>query len=152
LVWRASSWDERRSIDARELHSLLNVTNCKFYILQKDADALPPGCDVQRYVVDVADTAALMLRLDLIISVDTMTAHLAGALGRPTWLLLPVDADWRWMQKRTDSPWYPTMKLFRQASPGDWRIPLEAATCELRCAHNSLTLLTPSIRMPSYGK
>jgi hypothetical protein len=132
LVWRASSWDERRSIDARDLSSLLNVANCKFYILQKNADVIPPGCDLQRCIVDVADTAALMSRLDLIISVDTMTAHLAGALGLPTWLLLPVDADWRWMNERTDSPWYPTMKLFRQHTPGDWRTPLEVVATELK--------------------
>ena len=62
-----------------------------------------------------------MLDLDLIITVDSMTAHLAGALGRPVWTLLKQDADWRWMDDRDDSPWYPTMRLFRQRVPGEWR-------------------------------
>ena len=69
---------------------------------------------------DFADTAALMCQLDLILCVDTAVAHLAGALGKPTWLLLPEPAEWRWMLKRPDSPWYPTMRLFRQPRPGDW--------------------------------
>jgi ADP-heptose:LPS heptosyltransferase len=66
------------------------------------------------------DTAALIDNLDLVISVDTSVAHLAGALAKPTWLLLPVIPDWRWMLNRSDSPWYPTMRLFRQTKPGDW--------------------------------
>jgi ADP-heptose:LPS heptosyltransferase len=61
-----------------------------------------------------------MMALDLVISVDSAPAHLAGALARPTWLLLQSNADWRWMRDRTDSPWYPTMRLFRQPNPGDW--------------------------------
>jgi hypothetical protein len=66
------------------------------------------------------DTAALMSSLDLVITSDTVTAHLAGALGVPVWVALAHVADWRWMQNRLDSPWYPTMRLFRQAAPGDW--------------------------------
>jgi ADP-heptose:LPS heptosyltransferase len=62
-----------------------------------------------------------MTQLDLIISVDTMTAHLAGALGMPVWILLPLDADWRWMLQRQDSPWYPTATLFRQEKEDDWQ-------------------------------
>jgi ADP-heptose:LPS heptosyltransferase len=58
--------------------------------------------------------------LDLVISIDTSVAHLAGALGRPTWILLPYNADWRWLGQREDSPWYPTARLFRQQRPGDW--------------------------------
>lgn len=69
---------------------------------------------------DFADTAGLIEHLDLVITVDTSVAHLAGALGKPTWVLLPYVADWRWLQKRTDTPWYPTMRLYRQSRIGDW--------------------------------
>jgi hypothetical protein len=75
----------------------------------------PEGCPAS-----VLETAQWIAGLDLVITVDTMVAHLAGSLGVPTWLLLRHDADWRWMSGRTESPWYPTMRLFRQASPGDW--------------------------------
>jgi ADP-heptose:LPS heptosyltransferase len=73
---------------------------------------------------DFTDTAALMANLDLIISVDTAVVHLAGALGRPVWVLLPFIPDWRWMFERTDSVWYPTMRLFRQPTLGDWITPI----------------------------
>jgi ADP-heptose:LPS heptosyltransferase len=69
---------------------------------------------------DFADTAALIDRMDLMISVDTSIAHLAGALGKPIWVLLPFAADWRWMSERTDSPWYASARLVRQARPDDW--------------------------------
>ena len=69
---------------------------------------------------DFADTAAVMNQMDLIISVDTSIAHLAGALARPVWTLLPFVPDWRWMLERGDTPWYPTMRLFRQQTHGDW--------------------------------
>jgi ADP-heptose:LPS heptosyltransferase len=71
-------------------------------------------------VQDFADTAALVAQLDLVITIDTAVAHLAGALGIETWLLLPAAPDWRWLLKREDSPWYPTMRLFRQQQPGNW--------------------------------
>jgi ADP-heptose:LPS heptosyltransferase len=66
------------------------------------------------------DTAAIMQNLDLIITSDSAVAHLAGALGRPTWVMISTDSDWRWLIDRTDSPWYPTMRLFRQKTLGDW--------------------------------
>jgi len=70
---------------------------------------------------DFADTAAIVEQLDLVISIDTSVAHLAGAMGKPCWTLLPrLHCDWRWMRERADSPWYPTMRLYRQAEPGDW--------------------------------
>jgi ADP-heptose:LPS heptosyltransferase len=69
---------------------------------------------------DLRDTAALMGALDLVISVDTAPAHLAGALGKPVWILLPFSPDWRWLLGRDDSPWYPSARLFRQPRIGDW--------------------------------
>ena len=69
---------------------------------------------------DFTDTAALCDLVDVVISVDTSVAHLAGALGKTTWVLLPFIGDWRWLRNRTDSPWYPTMKLYRQPMVGDW--------------------------------
>ena len=69
---------------------------------------------------DFADTAAAIARLDLVITVDTSVAHLAGALGKPTWVLLPLVPDWRWLLMRDDTPWYPNMRLFRQQQAGDW--------------------------------
>jgi hypothetical protein len=75
-------------------------------------------------LLDWADTAALVANLDLVITVDTAMAHLAGALGKPVWVVLPFVPDWRWMLGRRDSPWYPTMRLFRQEQSGDWTRPI----------------------------
>jgi ADP-heptose:LPS heptosyltransferase len=69
---------------------------------------------------DFKDTAEIMTQMDLIISIDTSVAHLAGALGKPTWLLLPLNSEWRWLVDRTDTPWYPSMTLFRQPAKDDW--------------------------------
>jgi hypothetical protein len=71
-------------------------------------------------IKDFSDTAGLLELMDLVICVDTSVAHLAGAMGKPVWLLLPFNADWRWLIGRDDSPWYPTMRIFRQRSAGDW--------------------------------
>lgn len=78
-----------------------------------------------RELANFADTAALIATLDLVITVDTSTAHLAGALGKPVWILLPHAPDWRWLLKREDSPWYPSARLFRQDRPDDWSTPLD---------------------------
>jgi hypothetical protein len=83
-------------------------------------------------VGDMASTAALMQNLALVIAVDTSAGHLAGAIGRPVWLLLHLVPDWRWMLGRADTPWYPTMRLFRQTRLGDWSAPVAAMVRELR--------------------
>ncbi len=130
VVWQASSWNPKRSVPVLILRPLLNCC-CEFYSLQKGAEMALPVHDLAQYANDVADTAALMTQLDLIITVDTMTAHLAGALGIPVWILLPADADWRWMLDRDDSPWYPTARLFRQKEEDDWQEVAERVRFEL---------------------
>jgi hypothetical protein len=117
-----------RSCPLEALLPLLETPGARFYSLQKEisaADASMLGAmalveDVSGELHDVAETAAVVRGLDLVISIDTAVAHLAGALGVPVWVLLPANADWRWLLGRTDSPWYPTMRLFRQESEGGW--------------------------------
>jgi ADP-heptose:LPS heptosyltransferase len=100
-----------------------------FFSLQKlagaeQAKSAPPGMrltDFTPALQDFADTAALVSELDLVITIDTAAAHLAGALGKPVWILLPFAGGWRWLTDRSDSPWYPTARLFRQPKPGDWK-------------------------------
>ena len=82
-------------------------------------------------LTDFSETAAAMMNLDLIITIDTAAAHLAGGLGRPTWTMLPWAADWRWLEDREDSPWYPTMRLFRQKVRDDWKPVGEQVAVEL---------------------
>jgi ADP-heptose:LPS heptosyltransferase len=90
---------------------------------------------------DFEDTAALVDQLDLVISVNTSVAHLAGALGKPVWLLNRFDTCWRWMTERDDSPWYPTMKIFRQPVAGDWDSVLAQVRAELQ------SFLSPDSRL-----
>ena len=122
LIWQSGDWDARRSVAFSEISKLADVRGIEWHILQRDAQAA--GWDGRFGLLsggnNPLDDARIMRALDLVISVDTMTAHLAGALGKRTWTLLPVDADWRWMRERDDSPWYPTMRLFRQREAGRW--------------------------------
>jgi ADP-heptose:LPS heptosyltransferase len=87
--------------------------------------------DLAAQLTDFSETAALISRLDLVITVDTSVAHLAGALGRPTWILLPYLPDWRWLLDRDDSPWYPTVRLFRQDATRDYSSVVARARSEL---------------------
>jgi TPR repeat/Glycosyltransferase family 9 (heptosyltransferase)/Tetratricopeptide repeat len=132
LVWAGSSrshsptgaaLDRRRSIAADRLAPLFEQPGPHFFSLQKDGPPAPahfPLTDVMHEMGDFADTAALVANLDLMISVDTSVAHLAAALGKPVWLLDRFDPCWRWLIGRRDSPWYPTLRLYRQPHPGDW--------------------------------
>ena len=130
LVWAGNPRhmnDRNRSMPASFLAPLLENAGAAFYGLQvgasdRDMDALPAGRirDMAAEIGDFADTAAIVANLDLVISVDTAVAHLAGAMGRPTWLLVPHVPEWRWLLDRDDTPWYPTMRLFRQSARGDW--------------------------------
>ncbi len=103
-----------------EFYSLQKGQLAELELVQSMAEWGPAMKDFTSELQDFADTAALMEQLDLIVSVDTSTAHLAGALGKPVWILLRSDACWRWLLDRTDSPWYPTARLYRQERPGDW--------------------------------
>jgi hypothetical protein len=119
LVWRAGDWDAARSIPASALAPLRSLHDVRWVSLQFAARDCPlPAVDLA--CADLREQAQRMQNLDLIISVDTLAAHLAGALGLRTWLLLPQPCDWRWMTQRADSPWYPTLQLFRQHEQGDW--------------------------------
>ena len=128
-----------------QLTDLLNLGLIRLHSLQfgQDADQLRPWLgldgikDWHQELNDFSDTAHLVRQLDLVISVDTAVAHLAGALNRPTWLLLPQNADFRWLKERSDSPWYPSMRLFRQRNHGDWTGVMQ----DLRQAFQDLTLL-----------
>ena len=149
LVWGAGSrigdselvaLEHRKSVPLAAFTSLAAVEECAFVSLQlgpaaAQATSPPAGIALHDYtghIKDFADTAALMENLDLVISVCTSTAHLAGALGRPVWLLNRFDTDWRWFLDQDDSPWYPTMRIFRQAQPGVWDSVVQAVANALR--------------------
>ncbi len=131
LAWAGNpdhSDDRNRSISPDRFSALAATRGAAFFSLQKSVGAgrappVPPAvslCDLTGQVDDFADMAALISNLDLVICVDTSVAHLAGALGKPVWVLLPYASDWRWQLGREDSPWYPSMRLFRQRQRGDW--------------------------------
>ena len=120
--------DRNRSIPLQQFSPLLE-TGASFYLLQNECRPEDEAFlsetsrirDLRPRLADFTETAAVIACLDLVISVDTSVAHLAGALGKPVWILLPFSPDWRWMLGREDSPWYPTARLFRQTEMGDWQ-------------------------------
>jgi len=131
LVWAGNAVhpnDRFRSMDLRMLRPILEVAGVGFVSLQKGpgaetAGVLPEGVDwvdVGPELEDFSDTAAVISQLDLVICVDTAVAHLAGAMGKPVWMMVAQPADFRWLEGREDSPWYPTMRLFRQSRRDDW--------------------------------
>jgi hypothetical protein len=131
LVWRGSPQhlrDAARSISA-ELYRPLAALPVALFSLQVPATDVPPfAVDLGGDIASYEDTAAIVAQLDLVITVDTSVAHLAGALGKPVWILLAHGeaCDWRWLRERTDSPWYASARLFRQPHPGDWTAVIEA--------------------------
>jgi Flp pilus assembly protein TadD len=142
LVWAGNPGyvgDRDRSLDPGLLAPLFGISGTAFYSLQVGAaaDGLRgvPGADrvtpLGAEFKDFADTAACVAALDLVIAADTAVAHLAGALNRPVWILLPFAADWRWLVDRTDSPWYRSAALFRQKKQGDWREVIERVAAKL---------------------
>lgn len=133
--------DAHRSMDLQQMAPLGEVSGVSLYSLQVGAKVQQlaeisstfPLTDVCSKYKDFADTAAFIAGLDLVITVDTSVAHLAGALGIPVWILLSYEhTDWRWLLNRSDSPWYPTARLFRQSHPGDWATVIETVKAELQ--------------------
>lgn len=142
LVWRGSlgnAADTHRSFALSNFSYLGNVKNVTFYSLQKGIAAEEVKStmldfeliDLTDKIKDFADTAALIANLDLIISVDTSVVHLAGALGKPVWVLLGDRPDWRWLMQRLDTPWYPSIELFRRQKPDDWASAMRMITQRL---------------------
>ena len=126
LVWAGGEWNPRRSIPFNELAPVLQNDSLEFWNLQGGIAAGDAnGTTIHNATAICGDglvaLAAAIANLDLVITVDTLAAHLAGALGKPAWVMLEHAADWRWMIARNDSPWYPTLRLFRQPHPGDWK-------------------------------
>jgi ADP-heptose:LPS heptosyltransferase len=143
LVWAGGphhSNDRWRSIPLAQFAPLTNLEGANFYSLQtgeaaeqvKQLEAPVRIIDLRDDLQDFADTAAVVASLDLVITVDTAVAHLAGALGKPVWILLTNAPDWRWFLEREDSPWYPTARLFRQTTHGNWQDVLARMQQELR--------------------
>jgi tetratricopeptide (TPR) repeat protein len=142
IVWSGNpehTRDRLRSIDLAEWKGVLGVEGVTFYSLQKGAgvaqlqvieEELRPF-NLDNELRDFTDTAAVIANLDLVICVDTAVAHLAGAMGKPVWILIPPAADWRWLRGREDSPWYPTARLFRRAEGGGWAEVLDRVRIEL---------------------
>jgi ADP-heptose:LPS heptosyltransferase len=131
IAWRGSPThtnDRARSLPLSCFEPLADLPGVHLFSLQKGVGAEElqeardhfPVTELGSRLRDFMETAAVLKNLDLVISCDTAVAHLAGALGVPVWVALPFDPDWRWLLDRDDSPWYPTMRLFRQHRPGDW--------------------------------
>jgi hypothetical protein len=134
VVWATGEWEHaRRSLPFPLLIPLAAVPGVTLYILQRGPalSQYQHGIGTLSGSDNVVEAARIIRALDLVISVDTMPAHLAGALGVPVWTLLDTVADWRWMDGREDSPWYPTMRLFRQECPGAWEPVIARVVAEL---------------------
>jgi len=140
LVWAGNpnyANDHNRTIPLTAFAPLAEIPGVSFISLQKgdvSTSLGPPKFELIDHtaeIFDYADTAALIANLDLVIAADTSVAHLAGALAKPVWTLLPFHPDLRWMLDRSDSPWYPTMRLFRQPRPGDWQTPIRQIAAAL---------------------
>lgn len=137
LCWSGKSYpDPGRSCPPELLVPLGSVAGAAYVSLQIGCEGIKPPValmDLTMLVQDFADTAALMTQLDLVITIDTAVAHLAGALGKETWVLVPFAPDWRWGLERQDCLWYPTVRIFRQHEPGNW----EAVVQEVALALSS---------------
>jgi hypothetical protein len=139
LAWGCGVWNRSRMIPLPLLTPLLGRKGAIFYSLERESENAQWTALRSRYRLEDAAAygdgllplAAVIASLDLVITVDTMAAHMAGAMGKPAWLLLQHAADWRWMLDRTDSPWYPSMRIFRQRIARDWHSVIDAVGQEL---------------------
>jgi hypothetical protein len=140
IAWGAGEWDERRSVPYELLEPLGRVPGVSLHVLQRGPHRAEwrDGFGTLARERDAYEQAQFMRSLDLVISVDSMPAHLAGALGVPVWTLLHHEPDWRWMSHGERTVWYPTMQLFRQTRPGDWEPVI--ARVELALAHAARTV------------
>jgi len=122
LVWKAGDWNGGRSIPVPLLAPLASIRGISLCILQPQAAASGWNGEFGQFLgeFDLFDYARAVRAMDLLVTIDSMPAHLAGAMGVPAWTLLGANADWRWMQDRDDTPWYPGMRLFRQEREGEW--------------------------------
>jgi hypothetical protein len=134
IVWECGDWAPERAVPVELVVRLGEVKGASFHVLQRGPALrrVPAGFGIVSGSDDILEAARVIAGLDLMISIDSMPAHLAGALGVPTWTLLQAEPDWRWMGGREDSPWYPTMRLFHQQRPGDWDGVVRRVLAELR--------------------
>lgn len=136
LVWAAGEWNPARSIPLELLLQLMDTGGCEFWNMQGGPAQHAAGLDQLRDTKlchsGILALASVIEQFDLVITVDTLAAHLAGALGVEAWVMLQYAADWRWMMERDDSPWYPSLRLFRQPSPGNWAAVIHAVQYALR--------------------
>lgn len=158
VVWggnRAQAENSKRSVPFGELRELLLTPGVTFVSLQVGPDALkyqadtdsPPLLDWSDELRDFSDTAALVSCLGLVISICSAVTHVSGGIGVPTWVMLQYDADWRWLRERTDTPWYPSVRLFRQTEPGGWRAVLQQVQEDL----HKLSLLSTNLPLEAGG-
>jgi hypothetical protein len=144
VVWASGEWNPARSVTLETLGAVLQTCGCEFWNLQGGPTRTEWAQQPHRRGLHDAEVcaeslpylAALITQLDLVITTDTLAAHLAGAQGVPAWVLLEHAADWRWQHARDDSPWYPSLRLFRQPSPGDW----DAVIREIQAALKTLAM------------
>jgi hypothetical protein len=134
LVWQAGDWNQARCIPFEALQPIADIKGIKLFILQANAEAAgwKEGFGIHPGEFSLTEYAGIIKGLDLLITVDSMPAHLAGALNVPVWTLLHQDSDWRWMDQRDDSPWYPSMRLFRQAQQDNWEPVIAQVTDALK--------------------
>jgi hypothetical protein len=139
LVWASGDWNRWRSVPTALVERLLKISGAEFWNLQGGSSRAQWKCfregphlhEAEECGNSIVRLAALVRQLDLVITTDTLAAHLAGALGTPAWVMLQYTADWRWQHNRNDSPWYPSLRLFRQPRAGDWESVIASVQIDL---------------------